>query len=728
MGRVSYYIQGAVLLLLSLMLFSLPAPFLLKEGSASSLWVVVLFLILVGFVKLLIGFSRSLLDQRSLGELFPWLTLVFCSSTFCLSYFNLAVSYRWLVLMHCAIVFCLFVVSWCMETRYLRYSSLVCLLFTCCLIASTEQVLNAVPENRLIRSIRKMPVLAPPDRSFKFYESNKFRGKYPCVDCGNESIRIFTMGGSATYGTPMHSGEQTFAAYLERLLSERRLNEKYEVFNAGIPGHGITQIYNVIKEKIIHLKPDIIAINCWFNDSSSGMSWYGLPDKTDWEAYKQNYVLWKLQENPVFSFFYNTRLMGLFRHYLLGLKSFFVGAAAKEEKAKEKSKPFIRVPTDQYKEILEEIVQLGKKHNFVPVFMLEPVNRTGTKENALKHNRYYRVIEKVAEENKVPVVSALDQLHARNMGWLFYDFIHPNGDGHRIIAEELYDTLFSSESELLQQHLERRGVDRTLAKVESAFRFHYEPARVSEGLKLSLAAPFLGDMKRDLLVQVNRGKPVSLGPLSSQAKDYLVAAELLESNRPLGQLEFRAAVPAELPANAQVGKSQLFSPVQISMLSAGKDVGWGVRIAVAGTRVDLNYRSYNVAVLDSVTGDVKRVERFDTFGYEHEASKLITFLEDLRGVQYSGAAPLVLIAVKTDGSEHVDKARLGEILKKFGGTGVLPERFESFLFVGSPSMAQGEAIEQVGLKKLELEIGSEALSSSGLLHLAQVPETLKPIR
>ncbi len=85
---------------------------------------------------------------------------------------------------------------------------------------------------------------------------------------------------------------------------------------------------------------------------------------------------------------------------------------------------------------------LGRMHAFRPVFITEVVNRPLPLREALKHNAYLRVLREVADRHSILLIDTFSPLATERTAWHFYDFIHPNQEGHRRIATAIYDQLF----------------------------------------------------------------------------------------------------------------------------------------------------------------------------------------------------------------------------------------------------------------------------------------------
>lgn len=316
------------------------------------------------------------------------------------------------------------------------------------LICSVESFLTSLPKDVLPREISSPPSLYSDrlDRAASVYRTKGFRGRKPESESANGALRIFAMGGSSTWGVPLVSPRETYPAVLQTLASERRPGEKIEVYNAGLAGMGIMQVLDSISETILRFNPHIITVSLWYNDSSRQSIWYGIPGRSDRDVYLSERVLKKIARFPILNRFFQSRIYGGLRYLLLQGKTVFQGAkpAVPTERREIAENPR-RMSPEEYRWALEQVAILGEKKNFLPVFVFEPLNRTSTREDSLKENEYYLAMKQVAEKYQVPLVDTLTPFHERMGDWLFYDLVHPNPSGHRLMAEILYDFLFSPE-------------------------------------------------------------------------------------------------------------------------------------------------------------------------------------------------------------------------------------------------------------------------------------------
>lgn len=83
-------------------------------------------------------------------------------------------------------------------------------------------------------------------------------------------IRIAMLGDSITQGcfVPL---EKNFSKRLEALLNQRaqglRSLLRYEVMNFGVGGYNLEAEVEVLKEKVLQYKPDIVVLNMFYNDN-----------------------------------------------------------------------------------------------------------------------------------------------------------------------------------------------------------------------------------------------------------------------------------------------------------------------------------------------------------------------------------------------------------------------------------------------------------------------------
>ena len=106
----------------------------------------------------------------------------------------------------------------------------------------------------------------------ELYDKNSegFRGAEFSKDKPDDTFRIITVGGSTTFGSGV-TNENTWPKILEKKLQSISEGKNIEVINAGIPAAASFIESKLIKEKLIHFKPDLIIIFDGNNDTACKM-------------------------------------------------------------------------------------------------------------------------------------------------------------------------------------------------------------------------------------------------------------------------------------------------------------------------------------------------------------------------------------------------------------------------------------------------------------------------
>ena len=97
------------------------------------------------------------------------------------------------------------------------------------------------------------------------YNSYGFRGNEFQEQKHDIDFRIFAVGGSTTFGSGA-TDDETWPAYLQQILNEKITGKKIEVINAGVHGATVVAEYDMIKNKISSLDPDLIIMFDGWND------------------------------------------------------------------------------------------------------------------------------------------------------------------------------------------------------------------------------------------------------------------------------------------------------------------------------------------------------------------------------------------------------------------------------------------------------------------------------
>ena len=322
----------------------------------------------------------------------------------------------------------------------LRITANAALGLTICalMLGAIEGIVRLIPHSLISTELRQVPDLAPPDRGSILLRRNGYRGRRPCSECPADTLRIAAMGGSSVFGVPMAYSAKTWPAQLKRLFDAGMPERHVEVLNGGIAGFGIWQILESLEAVVLHDRPDMLIISSWFNDSSWGPGWYGYHGLSDEEAYHRVRRLRTIESHPLYQLLRRSHAYGLLRSSVEQLVSPATPTGRRERPPRRR-----RSTPEEFARGLERVIELATGHGIRPVLIFEPLNRTEARSAEVTRNRYYQAIEDAANRHGLLLIDTLSPLAARSEEWLFYDFIHPNERGHRVVAGKIFTALTS---------------------------------------------------------------------------------------------------------------------------------------------------------------------------------------------------------------------------------------------------------------------------------------------
>ena len=97
------------------------------------------------------------------------------------------------------------------------------------------------------------------------YNSHGFRGDEFEKEKPDDTFRIFTVGGSTTFGIGAEDDE-TWPAHLQQIINDEITDREIEVINTGTPGFSSSYEYTLINGKLSMFDPDLIIVYDGFND------------------------------------------------------------------------------------------------------------------------------------------------------------------------------------------------------------------------------------------------------------------------------------------------------------------------------------------------------------------------------------------------------------------------------------------------------------------------------
>ncbi len=269
--------------------------------------------------------------------------------------------------------------------------------------------------------------------------SKGFRGPEFAIEKTPGVTRVVALGDSVTFGG---------AVSYPQMLAEC-LGNGYEVINAGVPGYSLFQGLRMFESRIARVKPDIVTVMFGWNDH-----WYarGYPDSRQ-QVMGAPELPW-----PV-SFVRGLCIFQLL-HYAV---------ARGDAKRNESASHVYRVPMDEYRALLGELINKVKASNARAVLLTTPSALDSGKvpdylfglgfirrlENEVEeetarrlrrlHGDYNDIVREAASKKTVPLLDLESKFYKLSTEKLFrdpsLDVVHPNEDGYRLIGDYLCDTI-----------------------------------------------------------------------------------------------------------------------------------------------------------------------------------------------------------------------------------------------------------------------------------------------
>jgi len=231
-----------------------------------------------------------------------------------------------------------------------------------------------------------------------------------------DTLRIVTLGSSSTYGYGV-APKDTWSAQAQVLLAHLWPARGVEVVNAGVPGGTAERLRFFLTGVVLDLHPDAVVIDLSFNDHILGgthderahfaaMTSEGVGPLDRWLA------AWRAQRQR--------------RGWQRYVETSEQGRSVSDADVERYSVGPARRFGDSIRDMVDACRAAG-----VAVLLVEEPTRPG--ENPPAIGAFHREMAAIGSERGVPVVAPQADLDAVG-GDLFIDAVHPNRDGHRIIA------------------------------------------------------------------------------------------------------------------------------------------------------------------------------------------------------------------------------------------------------------------------------------------------------
>lgn len=261
--------------------------------------------------------------------------------------------------------------------------------------------------------------------------SRGFRDRERTVKKDKNVFRILCLGDSSTFGlyVPL---VKTYHALLEEKLNSEfgRSKTKFEVINAGVPGYTSYQGLHLYKKKGRLYEPDIVIFYFGVNDTKKE---FYLDDKqivpdvpSSFKVAAENNFLMKLDSYRIL------------RKIIVKLVLIYRNAEGETVQ---------RVSPEDFKANILELNRLCKNNGSSLLLIMYPFNIK--KVNELRKERaivLLREMESISKKNNIPLIKIpeMTQGAPSDIRKYFWDEVHPNETGHRIIMGKIYNCLINN--------------------------------------------------------------------------------------------------------------------------------------------------------------------------------------------------------------------------------------------------------------------------------------------
>jgi lysophospholipase L1-like esterase len=280
----------------------------------------------------------------------------------------------------------------------------------------------------------------------------------PSKKYSDPDISIVFLGGSTTECRFVE--EENRFPYLTGLLLERKLGIRINSYNAGRSGNNSLHSLDILLNKVLPLKPDIVIMMENINDIS-----ILLHEKSYWNKNKSRSVIFNVNDEIVSNFIKIMRdrwipnVSAELRNIDRSIRSFRKsGSKPNDEFAATRGKPIVidkYSMVEQFEMNLQSLIYLCKARNIIPVIMTmssrfkekpdkivaDAVKDTGVDYGQFKDifDTFNESIRKKAKENNIMVIDLAKKIPQEKE--LLYDIVHHNDKGSikcaEIISEQL---------------------------------------------------------------------------------------------------------------------------------------------------------------------------------------------------------------------------------------------------------------------------------------------------
>jgi hypothetical protein len=442
---------------------------------------------------------------------------------------------------------------------------------------------------------------------------------------------------------------------------------------------------------LIPVKPDVVVVVGWSPDSEVGVNSYGLDGLTEREAIEQVQRATQVTKIP----FAESVLTSTLYRFLRG----------REDSAPVRSEPTARVPVEEYRTELRELVRELRESGAKVVLVSEPTVEEG-------ESAYRDAMQQVASSESALFVPIAEDLSRAKDPLVF-------GRG-KILSDRGYNVVAESMSRYLRSFVGADVVPESGSAAEGSDSSAFAPSVQGQQVKMVVRP---SDVNGDLVFKLRMlEQGTRFYRVAFSANGEFIADKRLDSrdpvrvrfqlpqhlrSLPIVELGIRTIASPPLETD-RIGTSEVYVPVPVSV---SMDSGRETVIKVAESSL-YSGEPFSAVAVDPRSGDLLTSVRASN------PTELSTWVRSLPwGTMVVGAmAP-------QDGLDTT--TLLG--LKGVSGGVDFPPGGERSAFVGLIGGAKGDLVVKTGKEALSLEVGSPTVRAYNRFVLEEVAVNDQPL-
>jgi len=227
-------------------------------------------------------------------------------------------------------------------------------------------------------------------------------------------------------------------------------------------------------------------------------------------------------------------------------------------------------------------------------------------------------------------------------------------------------------------YAKKNMLDETLVQFEkslelSSFKLDIDPSKIDERTT---------ELIYDSMIKMDIVPPDFRGAIEKFSLEQIVT--------------FLKLAGVKIITDGKIGRTEVISPVNIIVQSAGFTSGNFAHIYINGVDVSPNQRGYNLATLDADTGKIEEVALFDTCASYDDVYRMIKFIEALP------KGEIVVAAVKDEASGKLNARALEALLSIGVSRNVLGLHRYSHVIIGVKGAEKATTLDTVNIGPSEI--------------------------